>query len=132
MIIGICHNETGSWSLTVLNVTHNHSPTFSGPHLIHRNLAWTNEVKDLIISQTRVGASSKQVISAFLEYIYLTGFNTYLPLLALKLALICLHMARNPLSGPRLAYQRIKSILIGRRYSAAQTRALSRMGVLVD
>ncbi len=64
MIIAICHNETGSLSLTVLNFIHNYSFTLPGALFTNRNLIQTNKVKNLITFQTRVGASGKQVIIA--------------------------------------------------------------------
>ena len=45
-------------------LTYNHLPTLPGDHLIHRPFASTDELKELIVSQIRIGASSKQVIAA--------------------------------------------------------------------
>lgn len=50
--------------MAIVDATHNRPPTLPGAHLIHRQLARAEEVKKLIISQTRVEASSKQVIAA--------------------------------------------------------------------
>lgn len=43
---------------------HNYYPNFFGANLIHWQLALTDKVKKLIVSKTRVGATSKQVIVA--------------------------------------------------------------------
>ncbi len=63
VIIAICHNETWSYSLTVLNITHNHIPTFPGFHFTCQNLARANKIKDPIILQSLVRVSSKQIIA---------------------------------------------------------------------
>ena len=64
IIIATRDNKIESWSLAIANATHNHLPTLLGAHSIHRQLARIDKVKKLIVSQTRVGASSKQVIAA--------------------------------------------------------------------
>ena len=64
MVIAICHNETSLLSLTVSNITQNHLSTLLDAHLIDQNLALTNEVKDLIILQIQLTASSKELITA--------------------------------------------------------------------
>lgn len=48
--------------MAIADTTHNYPPTILGAHLIYQQLVYTDKVKELIISQTRVGASSKQVI----------------------------------------------------------------------
>ena len=63
-IIATQDNKIGSWSLAIADATHNHPPTHLGAHPIHWQLARIDKVKELIVSQTRIGASSKQVIAA--------------------------------------------------------------------
>ena len=63
-IIAIQDNKIGSWSLAIADATHNHLFTLLGAYPIHWQLAGTDKVKELIVSQTCVGASSKQVIAA--------------------------------------------------------------------
>ena len=64
MIIATRDNEIESWSFVITDATHNHPPTLPGAHPIHWRFAHRDEVKKLIVSQTRIGASSKQVIAA--------------------------------------------------------------------
>lgn len=63
-IIAIQDNKIGSWSLAIADTTYNYPPTLPGTHSIHRQLAYTDKVKELIVSQIGVRASSKQVIAA--------------------------------------------------------------------
>lgn len=63
VIIAIYHNKTGSYSLTVLNVNHNHITTPQGVHLTYQNLARTNKIKDPIILQSLMRVISKQIIA---------------------------------------------------------------------
>ncbi len=59
MIIATRDNEIESWSLIIADATHNHPPSLLGAHPIHRQFASTDEVKELIVFQTQIGASSK-------------------------------------------------------------------------
>ena len=49
--------------MVIADAIHNHPLTLPGAHPIHRQFARTDTIKDLIVSQTRIGASSKQVIA---------------------------------------------------------------------
>ncbi len=63
MIIATQDNKIKSWDLVIADTTHNHLPSLLGTHLIYRQFTCTDEVKELIISQICIGASSKQVIA---------------------------------------------------------------------
>ncbi len=63
MIIATRDNKIESWSLVIADATHNHPPNFPGAHPIHQQFARPDKVKELIVSQTCIGASSKQVIA---------------------------------------------------------------------
>ena len=47
-----------------VDATQNHPPTLLSTYSIYQQLARTDKVKELIIFQTRIRASSKQVIAA--------------------------------------------------------------------
>ncbi len=64
MIIATWDNKIESWSLVIADATHNHPPSLPGAHPIHRQFARIDELKELIIFQTHIKASSKQVIAA--------------------------------------------------------------------
>ncbi len=64
MIIATRDNKIESWFLIITDAIHNHPPTLPGAHLIHWWFARTDKVIELIVSPTRIGASSKQVIAA--------------------------------------------------------------------
>ncbi len=51
------------WLLQMLH-THNHSPALPSAHPIHWQFARTDKVKELIVSQTYIGAGSRQVVAA--------------------------------------------------------------------
>ncbi len=64
MIIATRDNKIESWSLIIADATHNYLPSLLSAHPIHRQFTRTDEVKELIVSQTQIGASGKQVIAA--------------------------------------------------------------------
>ena len=64
MIIITRNNKIGFWFLAIANAIHNHPHTLLGAYPIYSQLARTDKVKELIVPQTRVEASSKQVIAA--------------------------------------------------------------------
>ncbi len=59
MIIVTQNNKIKSWSLVIADATHNHPPSLLDTHLIHWQFARIDKVKELIISQTHIEASSK-------------------------------------------------------------------------
>lgn len=64
MIIATRDNEIEYQFLVIADVTHNHPPSLPGTHLIHWQFVCIDKEKELIISQTGIGTSSKQVIAA--------------------------------------------------------------------
>ena len=59
MIIATQDNKIKSWSLVITHATYNHSLSLLATHPIHWQFVCTDEVEELIISQTRIRASSK-------------------------------------------------------------------------
>ena len=49
--------------MAIADAIHNHPPTLSGAHFILRQLIYIDKVKELIISQTCIEISNKQVIT---------------------------------------------------------------------
>lgn len=64
MIIVTQYNKIESWSLVIANAIHNYSPSLLSAHLIYWQFAYIDKIKELIISQTHIEASNKQVIIA--------------------------------------------------------------------
>ncbi len=64
MIIANWEDKIKSWSLVIADAIHNYPPSLPSAYSICQQFACIDKVKDLIISQIRIGASSKQVITA--------------------------------------------------------------------
>lgn len=50
MIIATQDNKMESWSLVIADDIHNHPPILLGAHPIHRQFAYADKVKELIVS----------------------------------------------------------------------------------
>ena len=50
------------WALTVENSTHNHGHIMAGSHPSIRGIAMIQEVKNIIVNQTRSGAKPKEIL----------------------------------------------------------------------
>ena len=51
------------WLLTVVNPDHNHGYTIPGAHPSLRKIALTDEIKEIVVNQTRAGSRPSQVLS---------------------------------------------------------------------
>ena len=63
-IIAKSNSKTSQWSLTVKNPEHNHPPTLADAHSVHRQIAMTKEVQNIIAVQMRINSSAKRIFSA--------------------------------------------------------------------
>ena len=63
IIIATRNNKIESQFLVVADTIYNHPPSLPDTHPIYWQFARTDKVKELIVSQTCIGASSKQVIA---------------------------------------------------------------------
>lgn len=64
MLVTYIENKIDSWSLVIADAIHNHLLIFFGARPIYWQFAYTDTIKNLIVFQIHIGASSKQVITA--------------------------------------------------------------------